>query len=212
MIVRDLPDIDLVRAGIRLHHEQWDGAGYLEGLRGEEIPLVARILAVADAFSAMTTSRPYRKALSIKEALTRLVDAAGSRLDPTIRARLRPSAMEWTRRASAGHPRVRCHPRFARAGEPSRPNAMRSLPRLAAAAVVAGWLGRGHAGAWSRLRHEPPCRCRRGWCRRCRCRPAAPAPLPTSTAASKPTPRPTLALPIFHCPRWHRYPRWPSPR
>ena len=64
-IVRDVPNVDLVRAGIRHHHERWDGDGYLEGLEGEEIPLIGRILAVADAFSAMTTTRPYRKALPI---------------------------------------------------------------------------------------------------------------------------------------------------
>ena len=58
--------------------------GYLDGLAGEEIPLVARILAVADAFSAMTTTRPYRKALGIEEAIRRLEDAAGSQLDPTF--------------------------------------------------------------------------------------------------------------------------------
>ena len=63
MIVRDLDRIDVVRLGIRHHHERWDGRGYLDGLAGEEIPLVARILAVGDAFSAMTTTRPYRKAL-----------------------------------------------------------------------------------------------------------------------------------------------------
>jgi diguanylate cyclase (GGDEF)-like protein len=84
MIVRDLPHLDLVRAGIRYHHEQWDGAGYLEGLNGSEIPLAGRILAVADAFSAMTTSRPYRKALSMREALHRIEDAAGSQLDPEL--------------------------------------------------------------------------------------------------------------------------------
>ncbi|MEA2621501.1 MAG: hypothetical protein QOH61_411 [Chloroflexota bacterium] len=84
MIVRDLPHLDLVRAGIRFHHEQWDGAGYLEGLHGEEIPLVARILGVADAFSAMTTSRAYRKAMPLTEALHRLEDAAGSQLDPSL--------------------------------------------------------------------------------------------------------------------------------
>ena len=80
-IVRDLPNLDLVRGGIRHHHERWDGQGYLDGLSGEDIPLIARILSVADAFSAMTTSRPYRKALSVKEALHRLEDAAGSQLD-----------------------------------------------------------------------------------------------------------------------------------
>ncbi len=84
MIVRDLPHLEQVRAGIRYHHEQWDGAGYLEGLQGSEIPLAGRILAVADAFSAMTTSRPYRKALSMREALRRIEDAAGSQLDPEL--------------------------------------------------------------------------------------------------------------------------------
>jgi diguanylate cyclase (GGDEF)-like protein len=84
MIVRDLPDIDLIRAGIRHHHERWDGAGYLDHLEGEEIPLIARILAVGDAFSAMTTTRPYRKALDVREALKRLEDAAGSQLDERL--------------------------------------------------------------------------------------------------------------------------------
>jgi diguanylate cyclase (GGDEF)-like protein len=84
MIVRDVPDIDLVRAGIRHHHERWDGEGYLHHLAGEDIPLIARILAVGDAFSAMTTTRPYRKALALREALTRLEDAAGSQLDEAL--------------------------------------------------------------------------------------------------------------------------------
>ena len=84
MIVRDLPNLDLVRGGVRHHHERWDGHGYLDRLIGEEIPLIARILAVGDAFSAMTTTRPYRKALSVEEALRRLGDAAGSQLDPRL--------------------------------------------------------------------------------------------------------------------------------
>jgi len=83
-IVRDVPDVELVRAGIRHHHERWDGRGYLEGLEGEEIPLLGRILAVADAFSAMTTTRPYRRALPIEEALKRLGDAAGSQLQEEL--------------------------------------------------------------------------------------------------------------------------------
>ena len=84
MIVRDLPDLDQVRAGIRHHHERWDGDGYLERLEGESIPLIARILAVADAFSAMTTTRPYRKALDLREALNRLGDAAGTQLEERL--------------------------------------------------------------------------------------------------------------------------------
>ena len=84
LIVRDLPDLAEIRAGIRHHHERWDGTGYLHRLAGEEIPEVARILAVCDAFSAMTTTRPYRKALSVEEALTRLEDAAGTQLDERL--------------------------------------------------------------------------------------------------------------------------------
>jgi diguanylate cyclase (GGDEF)-like protein len=84
MIVRGVPDLDAVRAGVRHHHERWDGRGYLHGLAGEDIPLIARILAVGDAFSAMTTTRPYRKALDVGEALRRLEDAAGSQLDERL--------------------------------------------------------------------------------------------------------------------------------
>jgi diguanylate cyclase (GGDEF)-like protein/putative nucleotidyltransferase with HDIG domain len=84
MIVRDVPDIDTVRAGIRHHHERWDGNGYLTRLEGEAIPLIARILAVGDAFSAMTTTRPYRKGLGVQEALKRLEDAAGSQLEERL--------------------------------------------------------------------------------------------------------------------------------
>ena len=84
MIVRDLPDIEAVRHGIRHHHERWDGKGYVDHLSGEAIPLIARILAVGDTFSAMTTSRPYRKALGVREAITRLVDASGTQLDEDL--------------------------------------------------------------------------------------------------------------------------------
>ena len=84
MIVRDVPDVEVVRAGIRHHHERWDGDGYLDRLEGDAIPLIGRILAVGDAFSAMTTTRPYRKALDTREALIRLEDAAGSQLEERL--------------------------------------------------------------------------------------------------------------------------------
>ena len=83
-ILRDLPDLDAIRAGVRHHHERWDGRGYLHALAGDDIPLLARILAVADTFSAMTTSRPYRKALDLREARLRLEDAAGTQLDERL--------------------------------------------------------------------------------------------------------------------------------
>jgi len=70
--------------GIRHHHEWYNGMGYPDGLKGEEIPLAARILAVADAYDAMTADRPYRKGLSRTEALERLRNAAGEQFDPDI--------------------------------------------------------------------------------------------------------------------------------
>lgn len=66
------------------HHERYDGSGYPAGLRGEAIPLGARIIAVADAFDAMTTDRPYRAALSLAEALAELQRDAGQGLDPAL--------------------------------------------------------------------------------------------------------------------------------
>jgi len=84
MIVRDLPDVELIRAAVRHHHERWDGSGYVDRLAGDEIPLIARILAVSDAFSAMTTTRPYRKALTVGEALRRLEDVAGTQLEERL--------------------------------------------------------------------------------------------------------------------------------
>ena len=83
-IVRDVPNVEMVRAGIRHHHERWDGGGYVDGLAGEAIPLVARIISVADTFSAMTTTRPYRKALGVDEAIRRLRDAAGTQLQAEL--------------------------------------------------------------------------------------------------------------------------------
>ena len=66
------------------HHERFDGKGYLEGLKGNELPLVARILAVADSFDAMTTDRPYRKASEEGEAVAQLEKYAGSQFDPQV--------------------------------------------------------------------------------------------------------------------------------
>jgi len=66
------------------HHENFDGTGYPDGLAGEGIPLGARIVAVADAFDAMTSNRPYRRALTLEEALSRLRDGSGAQWDPVI--------------------------------------------------------------------------------------------------------------------------------
>jgi putative two-component system response regulator len=83
-IVRPLRAFDGPEAAVLHHHERFDGTGYPYGLRGEEIPLAARIVAVADAFDAMTTDRPYRAALPHDVALQRLSDGSGEQWDPLI--------------------------------------------------------------------------------------------------------------------------------
>ena len=70
--------------GIRSHHERWDGTGYPDGLRGRDIPLVSRIVAVCDAFHAMTSERPYCPAMSVDQALDELEASSGTQLDPEI--------------------------------------------------------------------------------------------------------------------------------
>ena len=69
---------------IRHHHERFDGAGYPDGLAGEEIPIGARIVAVADIFDAVTSTRPYRDAMAEREALSLLWSEAGRQLDPNV--------------------------------------------------------------------------------------------------------------------------------
>lgn len=69
---------------VELHHENWDGTGYPSGLRGEQVPLFARIVHVADAYDAMTSDRPYRRGLSHEQAVAELLKFAGSQFDPTI--------------------------------------------------------------------------------------------------------------------------------
>lgn len=69
---------------VKHHHEYYDGSGYPDGLRGEEIPIGARILTVADAYDAMTSSRPYRKAMDIKKASKIISDNSGKQFDPKI--------------------------------------------------------------------------------------------------------------------------------
>jgi HD-GYP domain-containing protein (c-di-GMP phosphodiesterase class II) len=69
---------------VRSCHERWDGAGYPDGLRAEEIPLAARVVFCCDAFSAMTTDRPYRRALSQETALEEIRRNAGTQFDERV--------------------------------------------------------------------------------------------------------------------------------
>jgi hypothetical protein len=81
-ILEGVPHMDVVRAVVYSHHERWDGAGYPEGLKDEQIPLAARVFAAVDAFDAITTDRPYRAAVSLEEALHRLREASGTQFAP----------------------------------------------------------------------------------------------------------------------------------
>ncbi|MDP9144132.1 MAG: HD domain-containing protein, partial [Actinomycetota bacterium] len=69
---------------VRSCHERWDGTGYPDGLAKDEIPLAARVVFACDAYNAMTTDRPYRRALSQQEALARLVANSGTQFDPEV--------------------------------------------------------------------------------------------------------------------------------
>jgi HD-GYP domain-containing protein (c-di-GMP phosphodiesterase class II) len=69
---------------VRSHHEMWDGSGYPEGLKAEEIPLPARVFSVVDAFDAMTTNRPYRAALPVEHASEEIARMGGSQFDPDV--------------------------------------------------------------------------------------------------------------------------------
>jgi len=78
------PYRDHVIDAIKYHHERYDGKGYPEGLKGKDIPLLARIIGIADAYSAMITDRPYRKALTKEEAIAELKKGAGTQFDPEL--------------------------------------------------------------------------------------------------------------------------------
>jgi HD-GYP domain-containing protein (c-di-GMP phosphodiesterase class II) len=83
-IVENIPFLQDTLPVIRFHQERWDGSGYPIGLRGKDIPLVARIFAVTDAFDALTTERPYRQKISEEEAVLYLHEQAGILFDPEV--------------------------------------------------------------------------------------------------------------------------------
>jgi len=83
-IVRDIDFLGAARHVIRSHHERWDGAGYPDRLRGEEIPISARVFAVADTLDALTTNRPYRRASTIAQARLLIMQDAGAHFDPEV--------------------------------------------------------------------------------------------------------------------------------
>jgi GGDEF domain-containing protein len=83
-IVRAAPSLAHAAELVRSHHERHDGTGYPDGLRGDQIPLGGRIIAVSDAFDAMTTDRPYHAAIPADEALAELRRCSGTQFDPQV--------------------------------------------------------------------------------------------------------------------------------
>jgi putative two-component system response regulator len=80
----DQPLLKMAKEIALFHHERWDGTGYPKGLSGEDIPLSARIVAIADVYDALTSFRPYKKAWSTEEALKLIKSEAGSHFDPNL--------------------------------------------------------------------------------------------------------------------------------
>jgi HD-GYP domain-containing protein (c-di-GMP phosphodiesterase class II) len=83
-ILERIPGLRPGLAIVRSHHERWDGHGYPDGLAGEDIPLLARIVAVADSFDALTFDTPYRKAIAVEEAFAELEAHQGEQFDPHV--------------------------------------------------------------------------------------------------------------------------------
>lgn len=83
-ILKSVDEYAALAEYVLYHHERWDGKGYPEGLKGEEIPLISRIISVADAYEAMTAKRPYKKTKSKEEAIAELKKCAGTQFDPEI--------------------------------------------------------------------------------------------------------------------------------
>jgi putative nucleotidyltransferase with HDIG domain len=83
-ILAPLTHLGPVTGAVRSHHERWDGTGYPDGLRGEEIPLEGRIIAAGEVFDALTTSRPYQEKMSPEQAVERMADLSGTVIDPKV--------------------------------------------------------------------------------------------------------------------------------
>ena len=83
-IMAPIRQMEKLLPGLRNHHERWNGGGYPDGLKGDAIPLMARIIAVADSFDAMTTDRPYQKAMTFDQAHARVNELKGTAFDDHV--------------------------------------------------------------------------------------------------------------------------------
>jgi HD-GYP domain-containing protein (c-di-GMP phosphodiesterase class II) len=83
-IMRPVAQLKEMIPGIELHHEHMDGGGYPHGLRGDAIPMMARIIAVVDTLDAMTTNRPYQSGMDLEFAMNKILALAGTKFDPVV--------------------------------------------------------------------------------------------------------------------------------
>ncbi len=111
-ILRNVDDYSEIADVVRSHHERIDGMGYPDGIHGDDIPLLARIIGVADAYDAMTSDRPYREALPSRVARMRLAQAVGTQFDTASRRGVRGDSRD-RRRELPFRPRILV---YARAG------------------------------------------------------------------------------------------------
>lgn len=93
--LRSAPELDAIRWAIQHHHERWDGHGYPQRLAGDEIPLPARIVGLAEAVISMITPTPYRRALTPVEVFSEVLQEAGRQFDPTLVIVIAPALMAW---------------------------------------------------------------------------------------------------------------------
>ena len=134
-IMEAIPQLADIIPGMKYHHEKWEGGGYPDGLKGEQIPMQARIVAVADTFDAMTTTRPYQKAMEVSYVLERLREMSQKRFDGAVVDAL-----------------ARSHAK----GEPRADGCRRSRARGPGGGVDEAAFPRGRARACVRRRCSPP--------------------------------------------------------
>lgn len=132
-IMSQIPAMKEFLPGMYMHHEMVNGQGYPQGLKGDEIPLQARIISVADTFDAMTTDRPYQKAMKFEDALARIKSFVGTRYDERVVAALMAACESG--QIAPGRVRLKRPPKAASAEPPSAP--MTEQPAVQAPAPIA---------------------------------------------------------------------------
>jgi HD-GYP domain-containing protein (c-di-GMP phosphodiesterase class II) len=121
-IMSQIPAMKEFLPGMYMHHEMVNGMGYPQGLKGDEIPLMGKIVAVADTFDAMTTDRPYQKAMKFEDAIARIESFVGTRYDEAVvgalseacrEGQIRPGVVKLRKPASAIPPKPADTPQMA---------------------------------------------------------------------------------------------------